>query len=192
VAAERDLVLREGQFAAASDVQLPFDQIGAGDHFGDRVFDLQARVHFEEPETVDAKRAAAIDDEFHRSGAFVFDRLCEFHGGVCHRGAHIIRHAGRGGLFQHFLAAALERAVALEQVDDVAVGIAEDLDFDMARLFDQFFQHDAAVAKGGFGLAHGAFKFILQGGSLCDKTDAPAPATCDGLDEQRIADILCR
>jgi hypothetical protein len=37
------------------------------------------------------------------------------------------------GLFQHLLVAALHRTVALAQVDDVAVGVAEDLDLDVPR-----------------------------------------------------------
>ena len=44
----------------------------------------------------------------------------------------------------------------LEQMDDVAMLVAENLDFNMARALDEFFEHDAAVAKGGFGFTHGA------------------------------------
>ena len=30
------------------DLELPFDEIGSGDHFGDRMFDLQSSVHLHE------------------------------------------------------------------------------------------------------------------------------------------------
>jgi hypothetical protein len=44
--------------------------------------------------------------------------------------------------------AALHRAVALEQVDAVAVGVAEDLDLDVARLGDVLLDQHVVVAEG--------------------------------------------
>jgi hypothetical protein len=43
--------------------------------------------------------------------------------------------------------AALDRALALAQVDAVAVRIAEDLDLDVARLLDELLDEDAVVAE---------------------------------------------
>ena len=40
------------QRLAGGDPQLPFDQVDAGDHLGDRMLDLQPRVHLHEPEAV--------------------------------------------------------------------------------------------------------------------------------------------
>ena len=51
VAVHFDLRLLERQGFTRGHAQLPFDQVLAGNHFGDRVFDLQARVHFHEIET---------------------------------------------------------------------------------------------------------------------------------------------
>ena len=56
VAVDADLRLLERQFFAGGDAELPFDQIEAGDRFGHRMLDLQARVHLHEPEAV--RRAA--------------------------------------------------------------------------------------------------------------------------------------
>ena len=44
--------------------------------------------------------------------------------------------------------AALQRAIALPEVDDVAVAVGQDLHFDVARLLDVFFEVDAAVLEG--------------------------------------------
>jgi hypothetical protein len=49
---------------AGGDAQLPLDQIQAGDHLGDRMLDLQARVDLHEVEI--ARRRA--DDELDRAG----------------------------------------------------------------------------------------------------------------------------
>ena len=47
-----DLQLRLGQWQRQTrgDAKLPFHQILAADHFADRVFDLQPRIHFHEVE----------------------------------------------------------------------------------------------------------------------------------------------
>ena len=52
VAGKLDVFLLQREFSAGGDDQLPFDEVGAGDGFGDGVFDLKAGVHLEEPERV--------------------------------------------------------------------------------------------------------------------------------------------
>ena len=71
VAVALDRVLRQRQRFARRHAQLPFDQIEAGDRLGDRVLDLQARVHFHEPDAVGAQALRRIGDEFDRAGAHI-------------------------------------------------------------------------------------------------------------------------
>ena len=54
---------------------------------------------------------------------------------------------GRGRFLQHLLVAALQRAVALAQMHDVAVAVGEDLDLDMARMGEVFLHIDGVVAE---------------------------------------------
>ena len=42
----------------------------------------------------------------------------------------------------------LDGTLALAQVDQVAVGVAQNLDLDVPRLFHQFFDIDVAIAEG--------------------------------------------
>jgi hypothetical protein len=70
-----------------------------------------------------------------------------------HRFAGDLVHAGGGGFLDHLLVAALQRAVAFEQVDDIAVGVAEHLHLDMARGQDIFLDQHMVVAEAGRGLA---------------------------------------
>ncbi len=95
------------------------------------MLDLQPGVDLEEVEL-----PGRIDDELDRAGADVADRLAERDRGLAHRGAApgIERHRRR--LLDHLLVAALDRALALVEVDDVAVGVADDLDLDVARPLD--------------------------------------------------------
>ncbi len=69
-----DLALLERQRLAGGDAELPFDQIEAGDRLGDRMLDLQARVHLEEIEVAGPQAARRVDDELDRAGADISDR----------------------------------------------------------------------------------------------------------------------
>ena len=137
-----DGILRERQGLAGGDAQLPFDQIEAGDHFGDGMLDLQPGVHFHE-----VKQPALVDDEFDRSRADVADRLCRRDRGCAHFVATLARHSGRGCLLENFLVPALHRAVALEQVHAMAVRVGEDLHFDVSRRLEVFFEEYLVVAE---------------------------------------------
>ena len=69
---------------------------------------------------------------------------------------------GRGmGLFPDLLVAALQRAIALAQMHGVALAVAQNLDFDVARLLEIFLDIDVAIAEGRLGLglrrAHARF-----------------------------------
>ena len=68
VAVQGDVVLRDRQLLAGGDAHLQFDQVDAGDHLGDRVFDLQAGVHLHEEELVGT---VGGDDELDGAGAGV-------------------------------------------------------------------------------------------------------------------------
>src|SRR5207247_1467550 len=90
----------------------------------------------------------------------------------------------------NFLMAALYGAVALVEVEDVAVEVAEDLDFDVAGAADVAFEEDASVPEGGEGLPGGLFEaageFI---GGVDDAHAASAAAEC-GFDDEGEADVL--
>ena len=85
VAAKDNIVLADGQFLSGGDPHLPFDQVDAGDHLGDRVLDLQAGVHLHKEELV---RGVVGDEEFHRAGAAVVDAARCVAGGLADPGAH--------------------------------------------------------------------------------------------------------
>ena len=54
------------------------------------------------------------------------------------------------GLFPDLLVAALQRAIAFAQVHRAALAVAQDLDLDVARLFQILFDIDVAIAESGF------------------------------------------
>jgi hypothetical protein len=65
VAVDHDVLLRKRQRRAGGDADLLAHQVDAGDHLGDRMLDLQARVHLDEVEL------AVLVQELDRAGAAV-------------------------------------------------------------------------------------------------------------------------
>ncbi|MCD6060470.1 MAG: hypothetical protein K0S16_781, partial [Moraxellaceae bacterium] len=147
-AVQLDVVLRQRQRLAVGDAQLPLDQVLAGDEFGDGMLDLQARIHFQEIEI-----AVGIEQEFHGAGADVVDALRGGNRSLAHAPAQVRRHHGTGRFFHDLLVAALDGAVALAEVDAVAVRVAEDLDLDVARRNHGLLQDEFAGAEGVLRLA---------------------------------------
>ncbi len=143
MAVDFKLLLRQGQRLAAGDPKLPFDEIEPGDHLRNRMFDLEACVHFHEIET-----AVLVGDELDGPRADIADRLRGVHGRLSHCGPSLRRHAGCGRFLEQLLMPALNGAVALEQVDAVAVRVAEHLDLDVTRLQHVFLDQDMFVAEG--------------------------------------------
>ena len=190
VAGDAQFALFFRQFLAACDQELPFDQILAGNLLGHRMLDLEARVHLHEPDAVGAQALARVGDELDRPSALVIDRLRRLDRGPAHRGAGRFVHARRGRFLDHLLVAALERAIALEQMDDIAVGVAEHLHLDMARAVDPFFEEDDVIAERARRLALAAFERVLEVLGAVDLAHALAAAAGDRLDQHRIAD--CR
>ena len=193
VAGDLQLVLQARQWFARGHTQLPLDQVLAGNGFGNGVLDLQARVHFHEEEfhLLGVRVAAGLlDDEFHRACAHVLHRTRCGHRRLAHARAQLGCHAGRRGFFQHLLVAALHRAIALEKVHVVALGVAKHLDFDVARALHIFFDQHGVVAKAvdGFALAR-----CQRGGKvlgLVHGTHTLATAARTGLDEHRVANAV--
>ena len=81
---------------ARRDTKLHLDQIEPGDRLGNRMLDLQPRVHFHEPEAVAPKALRAIGDEFDRAGALIADRARGFGRGASHLLAHSAVMPGAG------------------------------------------------------------------------------------------------
>ncbi len=136
-----DLVLWQRQPLTERDAQLPLHEVEPGDHLGDRMLDLQARVHLDEMET------CRVGDELDCAGIDVVDRLRGGAGGRADLGPALGREADGGRLLHHLLVAALQRAFALEQRHHVTVDVAEHLHLDMARLGEVLLDQEPVVAE---------------------------------------------
>src|SRR5690606_4789291 len=90
----------------------------------------------------------------------------------------------------HLLMAPLEGAVALAQMDGAALAVPENLDLDVARLFEKLLDINRIVAEGGLCLGPGGLERVNEVRLAAGDLHA-APATAGGrLDDARIADLL--
>ena len=135
-------MLGNRQRFALGHANLPGHQIKAGNGLGNRVLDLQARVHFHEEEL-----AASIQQKLHRARTDVADGLGCTHRRFAHGPAQFGAQAGGRGLFDDFLVAALNRTVAFVQIQAVAVLVGEHLNFHVARLEHVLFHQHSRVAE---------------------------------------------
>ena len=134
--------LRKGKRLSRGDADLQLHQIESRDHFRDRMFHLQARIHFEK-----IKIALRVHKKFHCAGIRVARFLCEAHGGFAHGAPQFRRHDGRRRFLDYFLVPPLDGTFALAQMHDVAVRVAENLNFNVARPVDVLFEIKARVAE---------------------------------------------
>lgn len=88
------------------------------------------------------------------------------------------------------MVAALDGAVAFAAVDGVAVGVGEDLEFDMAGFFDKFFEVEGAVIEAFLGFVLGGVEFFGEGDGVMGEAHAFASAAGDGFDEDWEAEFF--
>ena len=178
------VVLAEPERLAGGDPELVRDEVASGHGLGHRVLDLEPRVHLEE-----GRFAALRDEELARAGADVADLAREGEGGIRRAGARRSGvDGGRRRLLEDLLVAALERAVALAEVDAVPVGIEQDLDLDVAGALGQPLEDEPVVAEGGQRLASRGGERVRQAGRVADDVHPLAATAGRRLDEERVAD----
>src|SRR3546814_9211364 len=85
--------------------------------------------------------------------------------------------------------AALHRAVALAQMDGLALTVGQHLNLDMARVLQEFLHVDLAIAECRLGFALGGDDGVEQGGIGVYHAHAASAAAAGSLDDHRVADF---
>ena len=141
-----DVALDDVERNALRSFDLRLDDVDAARHFRHRMFDLQPRIHFDEIET------AVLIEEFEGADAAIADLPAGPDAGLRDRPDDIGRDAGRRRFLDHLLMAALHRAIAVAKPDRISVPIAEDLDFDVTRMLEEFLHVERRRSEGLAGL----------------------------------------
>ena len=167
--------------AAFADADLGAHDVDPGDQLGHGVLHLDARVHLDEVALV----VVGVHQKLHRAGVGVVHRAHQGQRAFAQLGPRCGIEVGRGRALHHLLVAPLHRAIALVQVHGVAVQVAQDLHFHMARAADEFFEIHLVVAKGGQRFAARGFQRAFQLGSRFDHAHAAPTAAPAGLQHHR-------
>ena len=85
--------------------------------------------------------------------------------------------------------AALDRALALAQMDDVPVAVGEQLDLDVTGALDEALGEDAAVAEARLSLPRCRFERLRQLLGRANNAHAPSAASGRRLDDEREAEL---
>ena len=94
----------------------------------------------------------------------------------------------RRRLFDDFLMAALDRALALAEVHDRAVRVGEDLELDVPRPAQVAFEQHGVVAERASASRRAACERVVESRELVDDAHAAAAAAGTRLDDQRRAE----
>src|SRR5204862_4306899 len=116
---------------AGGDARLLANQIDAVHELGDRMLDLNARVHFEEVEL-----AAGREQKLDRARAHVADGARRRRRRLGQPPSERRRDGNRRRLLDELLMAALNAALALAQRDHPAPMVGENLDLDVPRALE--------------------------------------------------------
>ena len=176
-----------GQRPARSDEELLSDEIDVGSQLRHTVLDLQPRVDLEEPEL-----AVLVEQELRGRGVVEAGGSAQPDRHRVQLTAFLVGQARGRRLLDELLVPALDGAVTLPDRDDRAVGIAHQLDLDVAGRQDLALEVDRAIAKGRQGLDGARGQRSRQFQCRRDPTHPPSPTARRRLDEQWVSDPVGR
>ena len=155
---------------------------------GDGVFDLDARIDFDEVEPA----GIGVLQELDRAGIEVTDGPADSQAQFAEFGAPCVVEVQRRRALDHLLVASLHRAVALVEVHEVAVHVAEDLHFDMARAAHQLLEVHLVVAECSLRLASRGRHHLGELRLALDHAHAATATPPARLQHHRISDRGCQ
>ena len=169
------------QFVALGDEDLRTNEVDAGDYLGHGMLDLNTRVHLDEEPLLRINIVKELDS----SGVVVADFFRQFYGGFAELVADLFIESKGGRDFDDLLMAALHRTIALVEMNEVAVFVSEDLNFDMLRPSHEPFKKDRRIAKGILRFGLGLIKKSVEIRLLLHHPHATSAASIGRLDDER-------
>ena len=154
---EFGIIVFSAQSVSSSHFDLLRNQVIINDLFGNRVFNLNSRVHFHKIEI-----AVFVHQKLNCTCPFIFDKFGGFYSGFPHFFPQFICHKGRRGFFGQFLVTTLNRTVSFWEVTGFSKRVANHLDLDMSWLFNKLFHIHPIVSKRGFGFLSCAIPRFLK------------------------------
>ena len=163
-------------------------QVDAGDHFGNGMLNLNTGVHFDEV----VLAGSAVNQELYGAGVDVANMLGDLNGILTQSLDGLLGYGPCGCVLDYLLIAALQRAVTLAKVHDVAMLVGQDLHFDVLGLYQELLDEDVLVAEGLLGLVLDQLELAAHVSLVVAATHTAATAAGSSLqnDGEAIADGL--
>ena len=158
--------------------------VDAGNQLGNGVFDLYAGIHFNKEEF------AIFIQKFESAGTAIADAFTGFNTGGTDFLALGLSDAGSRCFFNHFLVTALHRAIALAQINGVAMFVGQNLNFDVARFLQVTLHVHHWVAEGGTGFGFGHLYRFEQVFFFLDHAHTATATTTGGFDNHRETNLV--
>lgn len=128
------------------------------------------------------------DDKLDSTGSFITQQLSDLDGSRGHVVTQLVVHHGRRGLLDDLLMSALDTALTLEAMVDIAVLVSHDLDLDVAGVGEVLFDQEVIASERAEGLRLCHLDLILQSGCFVDDTHTFSSASSGSLQEDREID----
>ena len=167
---------------APGDAQLTAHEVDARRELRDRVLDLDARVDLHEEGPRGRVVEAPADEELDGARVGVARGPRQVQGARRERAPQLLAQVARRAPLDDLLVPPLHGAVALEEVDAVAVRVPEHLDLEVLGVLDELLDEDARVPEGRRGLARAALEVRRDLGHGPADAHAPAAAAGRGLE----------
>ena len=183
--AKHDVVLRERQRLARGHEHLLAHEVEPRHRLGDRVLDLDARVHLHE-EVLAFGREQTLD----RAGRAVARGARRVDRDPPDPLPERVVDGGRRRLLDELLVAALDRAVPLAQVDGVPVRVREHLHLDVPGILEVPLHVDGGIGEVLLALPGRRLERTLGVTRAADDLHPLAAASGRGLDDERVPDLV--
>ena len=187
-AARHNRVLRQTevlQRAPSRNQDLRRDNVHARDLLGDGVLHLQTGVDLNEVVAV-----LLVHQELGSTSVAIVGRLGEAHRIGQNGLPHVVGKVARRRNLHHFLVAALDRAVTLEQIDAVVVSVRKELHLNVTGVVQEPLDKHGRVAKRRTRLGHGTLERLAEVLHATHNTHAATTTAHGGFDDHGKAHFL--
>ncbi len=181
MAFELHILLPQPKTLPTGHTDLLLHDVETRDQLGDGVLHLNPGVHLNEIEL------SVLVEEFNGASAAIADLLAGLGTPSPDLVAQLLGELGRRGLFEHLLMAALHGAVALAEVDHVAMVIGHDLNFDVPRILEELLHVDLGIVECGGRLRLGGVHSMDEGRLGVHHPHAAPAAAAGRLDDDGVA-----
>ncbi|ERG89135.1 MAG: hypothetical protein J07HX5_01288 [halophilic archaeon J07HX5] len=198
VSVELDVRLVVRELLAGCNPELPLDDIDPREKLRHRMLNLDPSIDLEKVEVGlgaelrGAALAVVFDEKLDGTGVGVIRLARSLAGGRVDLLTQLRRQCCGRALLDDLLVAALERAIALAEVENRSVGVGENLHLDVAWVLEIPFEVDGVVVEIRCALPLGTLELVGCVRWCLDDFHSAAAATALGFDRNRVAVLLSK